>query len=403
MSFTLSSRFEKRVMPSGAGRCRHCGYRFASPAQVVCRLPTACASRQAILRGSPLPGKAKVQWEAGRRERTEDPPASWWTGSEAPGVDRVVELQSRHATTIACSPMIWCEDSVRAAMFDHLDSLLASSEDGSLSSAEINSFRWGEHPLRLIVQTGIWKPAGMAAALTIRTTYTAPHHLPPYEDDIGVDGLIRYKYRGHDPMQSDNRAMREALRNACPLAYFIGVAPGRYVPRYPVWVAAEDPVRHDFSIAVDEAQRFVDLTALAEPQRAYIEKLTRARLHQPLFRARVLHAYEQRCAMCRLRQPPLLDAAHIIPDGQPRGDPVVQNGLALCKIHHAAYDVNLLGIRPDLVVEVAERILREIDGPMLKHGLQEMAGAPLFVPRERKAQPDKQRLEVRYEQFRKVS
>lgn len=401
MSVTLGSRFGKRAVPSGAGRCAHCGYRFVSPLQSVCRVPTACASRQAILRGSPLPGRVKVQWEAGRRERTEDPPASWWTDAEAPG-GRVVELQSSRATTITYRPLLWSEESVRAAMFDHLDSLLASSQDGSLSSSEINTFCCDGRPLRLIVQTGIWKPAAVAAALTIRTTYTAPHQLPPYEDDIGVDGLIRYKYRGHDPMQSDNRAMREALRSGRPLAYFIGVAPGRYVPRYPVWVAAEDPIRHDFSIAVDEAQRFVDLTALAEPQRAYIERLTRARLHQPLFRARVLHAYEQSCAMCRLRQPPLLDAAHIIPDGEPHGEPVVQNGLALCKIHHAAYDVDLLGIRPDLVVEVAERILREIDGPMLRHGLQEMAGATLFVPRERKAQPDKQRLEVRYKQFREV-
>ena len=107
--------------------------------------------------------------------------------------------------------------------------------------------------------------------------------------------------------------------------------------------------------------------------------------------------------MCQLHHAELLDAAHIIPDGQPNGEPVVPNGLSLCKIHHAAYDRNLLGVRPDLVVEVTPKVLLEIDGPMLLHGLQEMAGSKLIIPRERGTQPDPDRLAVRYEEFRKAS
>ena len=93
----------------------------------------------------------------------------------------------------------------------------------------------------------------------------------------------------------------------------------------------------------------------------------------------------------------------IIPDGQPTGEPVVPNGLSLCKIHHAAYDMNLVGVRPDLVVDVTPRLLAEIDGPMLRHGLQEMVGVQLLVPSRRIAQPDPQRLTIRYEQFRAAS
>jgi predicted restriction endonuclease len=52
---------------------------------------------------------------------------------------------------------------------------------------------------------------------------------------------------------------------------------------------------------------------------------------------------EQKCAVCSLRHGELLDAAHIIGDGKPDGIPIVPNGLSLCKIHHAAYDTNLLG------------------------------------------------------------
>jgi len=238
-------------------------------------------------------------------------------------------------------------------MFDHLDRLLATSPDGALLSSAINTFTFDGRALKLTVQTGIWKPAGLDAALTIRTTFTPPDQPPPYADDVGDDGLVRYKYRGTDPNHADNRGLRRAMVDRLPLAYFIGVAKGAYVPRYPVWLIDEDPVNHEFAIAVDEGQRFVDLTSLAVPQRAYVERLTRARLHQPVFRAEVLRAYGDRCAICRLHHGALLDAAHIVPDGEPRGDPVVPNGLALCKIHHAAYDVNLLGVRPDLVVDVA--------------------------------------------------
>jgi putative restriction endonuclease len=43
--------------------------------------------------------------------------------------------------------------------------------------------------------------------------------------------------------------------------------------------------------------------------------------------------------------------------------------------------------------------LDEIDGPMLKHGLQEMHGATISVPRRMDAKPDPNRLEQRYETF----
>ncbi|MGH7627862.1 MAG: HNH endonuclease, partial [Gemmatimonadales bacterium] len=76
------------------------------------------------------------------------------------------------------------------------------------------------------------------------------------------------------------------------------------------------------------------------------------RLHQERFRFSVLSAYGKQCAMCRLRHVPLLDAAHIIPDREERGLPEVPNGLALCRIHHGAYDVHILGVDPDYRVHV---------------------------------------------------
>jgi putative restriction endonuclease len=288
---------------------------------------------------------------------------------------------------------------LRIGVFAYLDRLTSTSPDGSVSSAAINQFQFRGEPLKLIVQTGIWKPAQLTAALTIRTTFTPPNQTPPYVDLQGDDGLVRYKYRGTDPNQSDNRALREAMVRHLPLAYFVGIDRATYLPRYPVWLIAEDPERHEFTLALDEGQRLLNPSQLDEAQREYMERLTRSRLHQPVFRARVLRAYQERCAMCQLHHPELLDAAHILPDRHPKGDPVVPNGLSLCKIHHAAYDVNLLGVRPDLTIEVAPRIMNEIDGPMLSHGLQGVNGLRLTIPSERKSQPDPERLEVRYRAF----
>jgi putative restriction endonuclease len=290
---------------------------------------------------------------------------------------------------------------LRAAAFAHLDQLQRLTPDGALRSADINAFNFEGHVQRLIVQTGIWKPAGLDAALSIRTTYTPPNELPPYADDIGADGRVRYKYRGTDPNHSDNRALREAMRSGRPLIYFVGVASGRYSAHYPVWITSEDRNQLDFTVAVDEGQRIGDAD-LTWANRDYVLRLTKQRLHQPVFRTRVLRAYADTCAICRLRHVELLDAAHIIADGKPTGIPVVPNGLALCKIHHAAYDANLVGIRPDLVVEVQRRVLAEVDGPMLLHGLQEMSGVRILIPRARDAQPDKIRLEERYAEFREV-
>jgi putative restriction endonuclease len=76
------------------------------------------------------------------------------------------------------------------------------------------------------------------------------------------------------------------------------------------------------------------------------------------------------------------------------------NGLALCKIHHAAYDRDIIGIRPDLRIEVASSVLAESDGPMLRHGLQGFHGQQLrSVPARRKDRPDPDRLERRYAEF----
>lgn len=79
------------------------------------------------------------------------------------------------------------------------------------------------------------------------------------------------------------------------------------------------------------------------------------------------------------------------------------NGLALCAIHHLAFDRNVLGIDPDGVVHIARRLLEESDGPMLRTGLPGFHGAGIALPRRPDDRPDPARLEARFKRFERAA
>jgi putative restriction endonuclease len=66
--------------------------------------------------------------------------------------------------------------------------------------------------------------------------------------------------------------------------------------------------------------------------------------------------------------------------------------LPLSKIHHAAFDANLIGIDPDYRIHVADRLLDLHDGPFLEQGFKVMAGAVIRLPRRHADYPDRDRL-----------
>lgn len=270
-------------------------------------------------------------------------------------------------------------------------------------------FEYEGQRVPLMNPQGIFKPAVLPMyPLSFRTAPPSLRHAAPYEDELGRDGLIRYRYRGTDPQQRDNVGLKLAMRDGIPLVYFYGMVPGEYFPVWPVFVVGDNDRSLTFSVAVDEKsvlQRtdWVMREAGSEAKRRYITVETQQRLHQQSFRERVLRAYVERCAICRLHHPELLEAAHILPDGHPDGKPVIPNGLALCKLHHAAYDREFLGIRPDYGIEVRRDLLEEHDGPMLKYGLQQIDGAKIRVPRPGEFKPNRDFLDYRYERFRAAS
>jgi putative restriction endonuclease len=248
---------------------------------------------------------------------------------------------------------------------------------------------------------GIRKPAGWRAALSIMTAAPKPGHERPYADDEGSDGLHRYKLRRDRQGTTENEGLRAAMQAQQPLIWFYGVKPSVFNAISPVYLTAEETEQDQFVMALTDDQRRVQPGShVEEGFRHYLIAETKRRLHQPLFASQVMLAYAETCAVCTLAHRELLDAAHIIPDSHPKGSPIVQNGLALCKIHHAAYDRNILGIRPDYVVQIHERLLHEIDGPMLTYGLQGHHGEHLRkLPAVYSERPDPKRLEMRYAEF----
>jgi len=292
---------------------------------------------------------------------------------------------------------------VRLAAFAWLDAQRASHGEVIPRSVLLQGFEFHGQRVPLVSQQGIFKPRLCDLPLSILTTSEGP-----YDDELGPDGL-RYAYRGNDPAHRDNVGLRRAMETRTPLVYLFGVVPGRYLTVWPVFIVGDNPSALVFSVEVDDPRLIVDHLAAHElavsesikdeSRRRYITATVRRRVHQEVFRERVLEAYQTHCALCRLRHHELLDAAHIIPDREERGDPVVPNGLALCKLHHTAFDRHFLTVRPDYVIQVRQDVLDEEDGPMLLHGLQGMNDQRIRLPRSKRDWPDPDRLAVRWQRF----
>ncbi len=286
------------------------------------------------------------------------------------------------------------ELALRERIMDGLREHLTLS-GGTITRAELTPFLVdADLRIRLIdASKGIWNPKELAATLSIVSSPTGPY------SDREEGGLLRYAYRAGS-IEGDNRKLRRAMALALPLVLLRKIDTGLYMPVFPVYVVADDQRRREFVVALDESLRFIaDPEEPAPAERRYAERVAWQRLHQPEFRVKVLRAYEGRCTICRLRHTELLDAAHIISDRHHHGDPVVPNGLSLCKIHHAAYDRDLIGITGEGEVRVNGRLLDEIDGPMLRHGLQEMHRRGIVPPARTKDRPDRDRLDRRFQRF----
>lgn len=293
------------------------------------------------------------------------------------------------------------DSAIRLAAFRWLGEATAVHGDVLPRTLLEQGFEFEGARIHLLDPQGIFKPRLMDLPLSITTTPKGP-----YGDAFGPDGLLAYRYRGTDPAHPDNQGLRRCMAVQKPLVYCHGIVPGKYLAVWPVYVVGDDQAGLTFRVAVDDAayaaqpmERAID-DARSVARRAYVTATIQVRLHQRSFREKVIAAYRSQCALCRLRHQELLDAAHIIPDTEAGGEPSVRNGIALCKLHHAAFDSFIIGVAPDYSVHVRRDVLEESDGPVLRYGLQQLHGTVLTLPSTRGQWPDRDKLEWRFERFR---
>ncbi|MGW6728275.1 HNH endonuclease [Nocardia sp. NPDC055029] len=292
----------------------------------------------------------------------------------------------------------------RALRLDIFDALRALVEErgGSVTRADLLDFQAGDFAIQLIDRNrGIRNPKILASTLSIMSKPDSP-----YDDAIVGESLFSYSYREGPIDAGDNVKLRRAADTQLPLILLRWIKVGddiRYLPVFPVYVVADDPANRRILLALDESLRDVsDPQHLTETERRYVQRVTKQRLHQPQFRSRVLLAYRNRCAVCRLGRAQLLEAAHIIGDKEVHGIADIPNGLSLCKIHHAAYDQNLMGISPDCRVHIGPALAQaDNEGPILKFGLKGMSDVRLTLPDKKSLHPARDRLAERFEQFQK--
>ena len=113
-----------------------------------------------------------------------------------------------------------------------------------------DSFSEGQR-VPLIAPQGIFKPKVLPEMpLSITTVPIIDGEERPYEDVLGADGLLRYRYRGTDPTHRENVGLRLAMHRQVPLIYFHGIEPGLYEAAWPVYIVGDDPAQLTFTVTV---------------------------------------------------------------------------------------------------------------------------------------------------------
>ena len=296
---------------------------------------------------------------------------------------------------------------IRARALTHVEALIARYGEVLHWEVIARGFDVADRTIHLASKAcGIFQPAHVCVgALTAKTTISRGNRRQWYDDRVVTgQGVFAYRYQGQNPGSHANRALRICMELSLPIIYLRGIAPGRYAP-YICLVVDDHPTDLTFTLAPitendRQASAILSTAALRRNlplERRYAIRAVEQRLHQQAFRELVLDAYSCRCAVCRLGHRNLLDAAHIISDRDTDGLPVLPNGLALCKLHHAAYDGQLIGITPDFEVRIAPQIRAETDGPVLEHGLKRLHGSRLQLPHAIAERPDRDRLARRWD------
>nr|WP_249179537.1 HNH endonuclease [Burkholderia vietnamiensis] len=138
-----------------------------------------------------------------------------------------------------------------------------------------------------------------------------------------------------------------------------------------------------------------DIQSVRNGPRRLLIKTIRQKYRAKDFSRRVLGAYLHRCAFCGV-QLKLLDAAHIVPVAAPDSTDEVTNGVALCKLHHFAYDSNLVAFDTEYRIQISNRRVHDLQEEGLDGGLENFVRSlqpSLVLPEFRRHHPDRDCIE----------
>jgi putative restriction endonuclease len=262
---------------------------------------------------------------------------------------------------------------------------------------------------------GIYKPLSWEYALSIRILPDSPykdgHPIPTSRGGW----LLSYHQEGDDPDFYTNAALTRCMQDRIPVGVMRKVDTRRHGVQYEVFGLARpvrwyggffilESVSPPATIQIDPLTDVLTRDAEAEldqetddipaddyDARQRVQRQITQRRGQADFRAALLRAYGNRCAITRCNAVEALEAAHIQPYRGPASN-VVSNGIPLRSDIHTLYDLDLIAIDPDTyAVALSPRL----------HGTQyaPLAGVKLLEPQHALQRPNLRVLQSRWDDF----
>jgi putative restriction endonuclease len=263
--------------------------------------------------------------------------------------------------------------------------------------------RIGDRPFKLQIHNQnevrrlriyIWNISHGGGARRPADEYRIQVHVPRFEPEDGWQVLILgwwedgqvfagFDYRKHSGNLGKSASLQIKLE-ALEAAAINGFAPSdkgnqeiaiAFKPEYFVDYANHTVQFHSFgqsrpdlailqSVAANQEQLQNNdlLNQVSNQRRRALQTISRA-LRDRSFSNRILTAYTFRCAFCNI-QLNLIDAAHIVPVSHENSTDETRNGIALCGLHHKAYDNALVTFNENYQIVTSENrlaILKQID------------------------------------------
>lgn len=277
---------------------------------------------------------------------------------------------------------------------------LAEACDWEVPWARIaEGFRVDDRRIRFASKAlGIFRPAGMGAALSVKTTVPRGGRPKLYRDQ-NPGGLVTHTSTGllaYD-LQAKGRSaatrnewLLRAMERRLPLIYFHGVREGVYQPIAPVWVVDHDAAQGCVALATGDVAGIRSTVRVTDGMgSAYSRGFHLRRNDQSRFSTLVREAYGWQCALSGLSVPELLVGARIAPHFSDTPD-TARNGISMSVLHRGAFNANLVGIDPDYRIHVSRQA-----APVLG----DLGGGRILLPEDPGDWPSRERLAERFESF----